>query len=253
MKRGEFMNNVTGHFYNNFNRYNPYNTYHQWNRYLDYNKNAVYGQMSSCNCKKSYLRVLNTYPDANLDIQVNEIVMAENLKPGGYTRYAQFAPGTYQVKIYDSGEPKKLIFESVIDIERNLSYTGVIAEDDSDPTDISVLMIPEAKENAITGKMSAIRLTNLASDAPDLELATSDGTVLFAGINYGDVSNNVAIPSGRYALILREKGNKNSVKTFNVDFAPRMHYTLFVAGKYGENPDVKIIIPEDGVNYLELC
>lgn len=253
MKRGESMNNVTGHFYNNSNIYNPYYTYPQWNRYLDYNKNAVYGQMSGCNCKKSYLRVLNTYPDVNLDIQINEIVMAENLKTGEYTKYAQFAPGTYQVKIYESGEPKKLIFESIIAIDRNLSYTGVIAEDDADPTDISVLMIPEAKENAITGKMSAIRLTNLASDSPDLELATSDGTVLFAGINYGSVSNNVAIPSGRYALTLREKSNKNAVKTFNIDFAPRMHYTLFVTGKCGKDPDVKIIIPEDGVNYLELC
>lgn len=247
------MNNVTGHFYNNSNPYNPYYIYSQWNRNLGYDKNAVYGQMSSCYCKKSYLRVLNTYPDVNLDIHVNEIVMAENLKTGEYTRYAQFAPGTYQVKVYEPEEPKKLIFESIIDIERNLSYTGVIAEDDSDPTDISVLMIPEAKENTINGKMSAIRLTNLTSDSPDLELATSDGTVLFAGVNYGDVSNNVAIPSGRYALTLREKRSKNAVKTFNVDFAPRMHYTLFATGKYGKNPDVKIIMPEDGVNYLELC
>ncbi len=245
------MNNVAGHFYNNSNIYNPYYTYPQWNKYLDYNKNAVYGQ-SGCNCKKSYLRILNTYPDTELDVQINEIVMAEGLKTGEYTRYAQFSPGTYQIRIYESRESKNLIFESIIDIDRNLSYTGVIAEDDAYPDDMSVLMIPEAKENAMNGRMSAIRVTNLSSDSPGLELAASDGTILFAGINYGGVSGNVAIPSGRYELILREKSNKNTVKTFNVDFAPRMHYTLFVTGKYGES-GIKIIIPEDGVNYLELC
>jgi hypothetical protein len=240
------MNDVTGHF-NNTN-YNPYYTYPQWNDYY----NTVYAQMNSCLCKKSFLRILNSY-DTGLDVQINEIIMAEDLKQGDFTRYIKLEPGTYQVKIYESGEPKNLVFESTIDIERNLSYTGIIAEDDSDSSDIIVLMIPEAKEYAMSGKMSAVRFTNLAIEAPELELSTSDGITLFSGINYGDVSNNVAIPSGKYTLTLREKTNKNSVKTINVDFAPRMHYTLFVAGKYSENPEVKIIIPEDGVNYLELC
>lgn len=242
------MNNLTGHFYNT--QYINY-TYPQWNRYFDFN-NAVYGQMSSCYCKKSFFRILNTY-NSELDIQVNEIIMAENLKKGKFTRYAKFAPGNYNVKIYESREPKNLIFESSIAIQPNFAYIGVIAEDDIDRTDISVIMIPEAKENAIKGTMSAIRLTNLVLEAPDLELVTSDGVVLFSGINYGNVSSNVAVPSGEYTLTLREKANQKPVKTTNINFAPRMHYTVFVAGNYGSNPDVKIIIPEDGVNYLELC
>lgn len=241
------MNNKAGQFYNSTNlNY----TYPEWNKYLNYN-NAVYGQMSSCYCKKSFFRVLNSYTD-KLDIQVNEIVMAENLNSGEFTRYVKFEPGTYQVKIYES-EPKNLIFESTIDIGQNLAYTGVITEDDIDRTDISLLVIPEAKENVNTGKMTGIKLINSAIDAPDLELVTSDSTILFSGIGCGDVSNNVAIPSGSYTLNLREKESKLAVKTLSVDFAPRMHYTLFISGNYYENPDVKIIIPEDGVNYLELC
>lgn len=243
------MNDVMGQFYNYSNPYNPYYTNPQWNNYL--NNNAVYGLMSSCYCKKSFFRVLNSYAD-KLDVQVNEIVMAENLNKGEFTRYVKFEPGTYQVKIYES-KPKKLIFESTIDIGQNLAYTGAIAEDDKDKTDISLLVIPEAKENANTEKMTGIRLINLAIDAPDLELAASDGTILFSGLGSGDVSNNVAIPSGRYTLNLREKESKLTVETMSIDFAPRMHYTLFISGKYDEKPDVKVIIPEDGVNYLELC
>ncbi len=243
------MNDIIRHVNNYTDNYNPYFTYPQWYNYLS--NNSVYGQMSSCYCKKSFFRILNTYAD-NLDIQVNEIIMAENLKKGEFTKYVKFDPGRYQVKIYES-EPKKIVFESTVDIDRNLAYTGVIAEDDYDKTDMSILMIPEAKENSNTSRMSAVRFINLAAEAPDLELAASDGAVLFSGVNYGDVSGNVFIPSGRYTLKLREKQSKSDVKTMNIEFAPRMHYTLFVSGKYGENPDVKIIIPEDGVNYLELC
>ena len=237
-----------------YNPDNPYYTYpwNQWNGHFDYG-NTVYGQAGGCYCKKSYLRILNTYDDVDFNVQINEIVMAENLKTGKYTRYAQFSPGTYRVKICKSTEPEKLIFESVIAIDRNLTYTGVIAADEDDSTDICMLMIPEAKENAIAGKMSALRLSNLAFDSPDLELIASDGTVLLSDLCFGGVSCNLAIPSGRYELTLREKRSKNRVKAFKADFAPRMHYTLFVTGKCGNEHDVKIIIPEDGVNYLELC
>ncbi len=239
-----------------YDPYDPYYTYPQWNQkngYFDYG-NPVYGQATgSCYCKKSYLRILNTYEDADFNVQINEIVMAENLKTGQYTRYAQFSPGTYRVKICGSAEPEKLIFESVIAVDRNLTYTGVIAADDEDSADICILMIPEAKENAIAGRMSALRFTNIVYGTPDLEIVASDGTVLLSSLGFGGVSCNLAIPSGRYDLTLREKRSKNDVKAFKADFAPRMHYTLFVTGKYGKESDVKIIIPEDGVNYLELC
>lgn len=222
-----------------------------WSNYLQYNGN-VYGQVSSCYCKKSYFRVLNSF-NSELDVQINDILMAENLKNGEFTRYARLEPGTYDIRINESGKPNNLVFQSLIEIDRNLTYTGVIAKDDKDKTDICVLVIPEAKEHAITGRMSAIRFTNLTANTPELELVTSDGTILFSNIKYSDVSNNVAVPSGRYTLKLKEKNSDNVIKSMNFDFAPRMHYTLFLIGNNGDYPDVQIVIPEDGVNYLELC
>lgn len=240
--------------YNNESNINTYNKYPYLNPYLDCFKNVDLMQLGGCYCNKSYFRVLNTFTDTPLDVQINEILMAENLKNGGFTRYVQFSPGTYRIIIHESGDEGKLIFETNVNIDRNLVYTGVIARDEEDPTDISILVIPEAKENSIPGRMSAVRFANMALDAPDLDLETSDGTVLFSRINYGDVSNNVAVPSGTYTLQLRTRDGKNDVlKVQNVDFAPKMHYTLFIAGKGDNNSDIQIIIPEDGVNYLEIC
>jgi hypothetical protein len=179
--------------------------------------------------------------------------MAEDLRIGGLTKYVKFEPGTYNVKIYDTLNSQNLIFETKLEMGRNLAYTGVIARDDDDPDDISILMVPEEKENSIKGKMSSVRLTNIALNAPDLELVAQDGTVLISDVDYGDASVNIAIPSGMYTLYLRNKSNKNNVlKIPYVDFAPRMHYNLFIAEKE-DSKDLQLIIPEDGVNYLELC
>lgn len=240
MKRGEIMNDVLGQY-----NYSNENLYSHWN-YLNIN---AQGMMSSCYCKKSFFRALNTYED-KLDVQLNEIIMAESLNAGEFTRYVKLQPGSYRAKIYESGS-KNLIFESVVEIDQNLAYTGVITKDEEDEGDLSVLMIPEAKENNNKGKMTGVRLVNLV-EAPNLELV-ANGAILFSGVDYGEASNNVAVPSGRYTLSLQEKQNKSIVKTMSVDFAPGMHYTIFVSGNCNENPNIKIIIPEDGVNYLELC
>lgn len=245
MKRGEFMSSI------NENNRMDYSKYPYFNGYLDYYKNAVM-QQGGCRCKKSYFRILNAYADKPIDIQVNEILMAEDLKIGGLTKYVKFEPGTYDVKIYDSNSTN-VIFETILEMGRNLAYTGVITKDDDDPEDMSILMVPEEKENAIKGKMSSVRLTNIALNAPEMELVAQDGTVLFSGIDYGDASGNIAIPSGMYTLYLRDKNTKNNVlKIPYVDFAPRMHYNLFIAEKE-DGKDFQLIIPEDGVNYLELC
>ncbi|WP_312833320.1 DUF4397 domain-containing protein [Sedimentibacter saalensis] len=235
----------------NENNRMDYSKYPYFNGYLDYYNNVA--MQGGCRCKKSYFRILNAYADKPIDIQVNEILMAEDLKIGGLTKYVKFEPGTYHVKIYDALDSKNLIFETNLKMGRNLAYTGVVTRDDDDPEDISILMVPEEKENSIKGKMSSVRLTNIALNAPEMELVAQDGTVLFSHVDYGDASGNIAIPSGIYTLYLRNINTKNNVlKLPYVDFAPRMHYNLFIAEKE-ESKDIQLIIPEDGVNYLELC
>ncbi|MEA5094607.1 MAG: DUF4397 domain-containing protein [Sedimentibacter saalensis] len=235
----------------NENNRMDYSKYPYFNGYLDYYNNVA--MQGGCRCKKSYFRILNAYADKPIDIQVNEILMAEDLKIGGLTKYVKFEPGTYHVKIYDALDSKNLIFETNLKMGRNLAYTGVVTRDDDDPEDISILMVPEEKENSIKGKMSSVRLTNIALNAPEMELVAQDGTVLFSHVAYGDASGNIAIPSGIYTLYLRNINTKNNVlKLPYVDFAPRMHYNLFIAEKE-ESKDIQLIIPEDGVNYLELC
>lgn len=266
MKRGEFMNDNTRRFYVNPQTANPYiqsagastyNIYSNLNPYGGYDKNAYYGQLmglGGCYCKKSFFRIMNTYPGEALNVHVNEIVMAENFKEGEFTRYVQFSPGRYDVKIFRSEGGKELIFESDVNIERNLAYTGVIIPEGKDSADLSVLMIPEAKEKSIRGRLSAVRMINSACNAPKLELADSEGTIWFSGVDYGEASSNIAVPSGRYSLSLRERADKNNViKTLNVDFAPKMHYTLFLTGNCEEESGIKIVTPEDGVNYLDIC
>ncbi len=237
MKRGEFMY---------YNQNLPYNIF----------PNSINGNMNSCACTKSYFRVLNAVEGSPaVDVYVNEMLLSSNLKYSEFSRYMKFMPGSYKLTVYPSGSKKEPILQTDIKIAENLAYTGAISGSIKNLPELSIYMMPDEKENNAMNKMSAVKVINLINDSVPLELVTGDGTVLFSDLEYADITNNVALPSGTYTLHLRPKGsNKNILTVPSVDFAPRMYYTLYLIGEYSKDkPKIELLIPEDGINYLDLC
>ena len=217
--------------------------------------NNLNNNMNKCFCVKSYFRLLNAVARSPaIDVYVNEMLISSNLKNSEFSRYVKLMPGNYKVVVYPSGNQKDSIFETDIIIGKNLAYTGAISGEINDIPNLSIFMIPDAKENQTMNSMSAVKIVNLIPDSVPLDLVAEDGTILFSEIEFGETTSNVALPSGAYTLHLRAKGdNKNILTVPIIDFAPRMYYTLFIIGEYGLKPKIEIIIPEDGLNYLDLC
>ncbi|MBP1927110.1 hypothetical protein J2Z76_002983 [Sedimentibacter acidaminivorans] len=235
-------------------------------RYLNNNHYQIYDNFgfsnsqsmnnnSECRCVKSYFRILNAISGAPaLDVYVNEMLIASNLKHGDFSRYMQFMPGNYIVSAVPSGGKEAAIFETNITIDRNLAYTGVLSGEMLDIPNLSIHMIPEHKEPYNMNNMAAVKIIHVGLDAPPIDLITDDGTILFSGVKYGETTENIALPSGRYILHLKETNSDKNILTIpTIDFAPKMYYTVFVIGKYGESPRIIMLVPEDGLNYLELC
>lgn len=224
------------------------------NTYLNQHGNMGNG---GCFCVKSYFRILNVVSGSQpLDVYLNEMILASNLKYGEFSRYIKIMPGNYKLIVYPSGKNKEPIFETEIGIGKNLAYTGALTGKADEPSELSLLMIPDAKENHIMNNMSAVKVVNLIPGSIPTNLVTGDGTTLFSGMKYGDITGNVALPAGKYTLNLREKNDEKNILTApNVDFAPKMFYTLYLTGELdGQSaPRVEMLIPEDGVNYLDLC
>jgi uncharacterized protein DUF4397 len=245
MKWGEFMYDAR---YLNNNHYQIYDNF-------GFSNSQSMNNNSECRCVKSYFRILNAISGAPaLDVYVNEMLIASNLKHGDFSRYMQFMPGNYIVSAVPSGGKEAAIFETNITIDRNLAYTGVLSGEMLDIPNLSIHMIPEHKEPYNMNNMAAVKIIHVGLDAPPIDLITDDGTILFSGVKYGETTENIALPSGRYILHLKETNSDKNILTIpTIDFAPKMYYTVFVIGKYGESPRIIMLVPEDGLNYLELC
>lgn len=234
-----YLNNTQNQIYNNIKYLNSQN--------MDNN--------NKCRCTKSYFRILNAILGAPaLDVYANEMLIASNIKYGEFSRYMQLMPDNYTLSVYISGGQKSAIFETNITIDRNLAYTGVLSGEISDVPNLCIYMIPEAKEAYNMNNMAAVKIIHMSQDAPTMNLVSDDGTILFSDVKYGDATENIALPSGRYILHLTETdSNKNILTVPTIDFAPGMYYTLFVIGEYGNSPKILMLVPEDGLNYLDLC
>lgn len=228
-----------------------------YNQNMPYNMflNNINGNMQSCACTKSYFRVLNAITGSPpVDVYVNEMMLSSNLKYGEFSRYMKFMPGNYKLVVYRSGSKNEPVLETDIIIDANLAYTGALTGDMEDLSNLSIYMMPDEKENISMDRMAAVKVINLIPNSVPLDLVTGDDTILFSGIEYGDITSNVALPSGTYTLHLRAKGNDKNILTVpSIDIAPKMYYTLFLIGKYGDIPKIELLIPEDGINYLDLC
>jgi hypothetical protein len=235
-------------------------------RYMNYIQNQIHNNFgflnsqtmddnNKCRCVKSYFRILNAILGVPaLDVYANEMLIASNVKYGDFSRYMQFMPGNYTVSIYPSGVDKSAIFETIITIDRNLAYTGVLSGEMSDLPNLSIYMMPDAKETHNMNNMAAVKIIHMSQDAPSMDLVSNDGTILFSDVEYGDATQNIALPSGRYILHLKETETGENILTVpTIDFAPSMYYTLFVIGEYGNSPKILLLVPEDGLNYLDLC
>jgi len=241
--------------YLNYNENYKDQIYNNNNGYFNYQDTNMNTNLNSCYCHKSYFRILNAITDApSLDVYANEMLIASNLKYGEFSRYMKFMPGNYTVTVYPSGNQTSAIIETNITIDRNLAYTGALTGDLMDTVNLSIYMIPEVKETNNMERMAAVKFIDLSPAGPPLELIADDGPILFSDIEYGDVTENVAMPAGTYTLHLRASDSDINILTApNIDFAPRMYYTLFVIGKYKVTPKIELLIPEDGLNYLDLC
>ena len=225
------------------------------NGYFNNQDTNMNNNLNSCYCYKSYFRILNAIADAPaLDVYANEMLIASNLKYGEFSRYMKFMPGNYTVTVYPSGNQTSAIIEANITIDRNLAYTGALTGDLSDQANLSIYMIPESKETNNMDRMAAVKIINLSPVGPPMNLLVDDGPILFSDIEYGDVTENVAMPAGTYTLHLRALDSDRNILTApNIDFAPKMYYTLFLIGNFGVSPRLELLIPEDGLNYIDLC
>lgn len=200
----------------------------------------------------SYIRLLHAGPKApSVDVYVNDSLLVRRFNYREFTDYVKLPSGTYNIKVYATGDITSPIIESDLFIAPSVAMTVAVIMD----TDKAYELFPaiETQLQNVTKGRSQVRVAHLISNAPSVDIALPNGTILYRDVQFKDLENYIELPVGRYTLEIRLAGTEVAILYIpNIRLRADRYYTIYAIGLIGEEPDPQVLIPLDGITYLDL-
>jgi hypothetical protein len=172
--------------------------------------------------------VVHASPDApGVDLLVdNAKVNTTALTFPGNTGYLDVRSGNRNVKVNAAGSSTTVI-DANLDLEKNMNYTVFAANTLSG---IEPVVLMDNLAAPASGK-AHVRFVHLSPDAPAVDVAVTNGPVLFSNRAFKSATDFTPVDAAAYNLEVRVAGTDNVVLTVpNVQLANGKIYTIFARG-----------------------
>lgn len=151
----------------------------------------------------SRIRVFHASPDApNVDVLVNDELAFENVAFRQVTDYSMVEPGSYNIKVVPTGAAEPVVIDVNVDLATGTFYTIVAADI---LANITPLVVVDDVTRPNPGQ-ARIRVVHAAPDAPAVDVAVTNGNVLFSGLEFTGISEYLTVEVGTYNLEIRQAG-----------------------------------------------
>lgn len=189
------------------------------------------------------LRVLHAVPDApNVDIYVNDEMIAKDLGFGENTPYIRVPAGKHHISLYVAGTKDSPVLTNSLVVVPN-SATTVAAAGTLDT--IGFLAIPDSPMSIPSGK-AMVRFSHLSPNAPAVDITLPDGTVLLDDVSFKELTSYIAVSPMSYTLQVRPAGTSEVVLSVpNVRLQPNTAYTVYALGFAGREPELEALLLTD--------
>lgn len=185
---------------------------------------------------KSMVMVVHASPNApNVDVRINDKVALTNVPYPNNSSYTEVKSGSTNFKVSPTGTTNYVIDASV-PLEPNKNYT-VFAIDSVNK--IKAAVVADDLPTPASGK-THIRFFHFSPNAPAVDIAVSDGTVLFSNRRFNDQSTTstyaafTPVNAGTYNLEVRAAGTNTVVLNLpNITLTAGKIYTVFARGFLG--------------------
>lgn len=196
----------------------------------------------------SYARLFHASPTAPaVDVYINNKLVSKNLKYGNFTEYFKVAPGTYNIKVFATGDKTMPVLNTNYNIPANSIFTIAAI---NEPENLGLYVIEDTPMDIPEGNLY-FRFVHLSPNAPNVDVRLPDGQNVFRDIGYMEVSDYKLSNPGVYTLNLYPASTEQMVLHVpNINLKENRFYTMYAIGLVGEEPPLKVVIPLDGNSYI---
>ena len=195
-----------------------------------------------------YIRFLNASPvETRVDIYANGRRVAADLRYQHFTEYMKLFPGWYRIAIYRAGTVTNPLTVLRLQVQSGGIYTvAVTGLADA----ISTLTI-EDSHRYLSPNRAYIRFVQFSPTAPAMDVYWDDRMVL-SDLRYEEISRYLTTAPGSHNLKLRETDTgKILVEHPKVNLKGGKAYTVYVVGSRADRAGLQVLIPLEGVTYLD--
>jgi hypothetical protein len=188
----------------------------------------------------SYIRVFHASPNAPaVDVYANGNLLVKDLSYKEVSQYLPVPAGTYNIKVYPSGNMMNPVISTNVSIPENSVFN--VAAIGTLPN-ISLYPIPEPLMGEKFGR-PCVRFVHLSPNAPAVDIRLADGTMVFNNVSYKSITDYACVSAGTYNLKVNITGTGNTVLTVpNVRLDNNTYYTIYAVGLAGKSPPLEAVL-----------
>jgi hypothetical protein len=176
------------------------------------------------------VRVAHLAPDApNVDVYVDDEAVLEDVSFGTISDYLELEPGSYDVRITETGT-EEAVYDESLEVEAANYTVAAIGEISEENQPFAVEVFEDDLSDP--GEMGRIRGIHAAPDAPAVDVVGADsGDALFEDLAFGE-SQTAEAPAGEYTFEILPAGDDEAdpVATFDATVEAGTVYSAFVIG-----------------------
>ncbi len=207
--------------------------------------------MNSEDNMSAYVRVAHIAARApDIDIYVNDKLTIPDLEYRDFTTYIKLPSGTYNIKVYRANNTDFPLADVDIFIAPK-SVTTIVAY--MQRRMLSLYPVDETPLTSTTDVKAKIRIAQFIENIPPVDVVLSNGTVLYKNVNFKDIRNYIELPIGRYTMLLKLANTDiDMLYVPNINLKSDKYYTLYLIGLVTNFPTPQMLIPLDGISYLNI-
>jgi hypothetical protein len=195
------------------------------------------------------IRVIHLSPDApDVDVRVDGNVAISKLAFGQNSGYTRLDAGVYDVQVSPAGSLTPVVIDltgpNAANLQYYKDYTALAVN--TLASGIQPLLLVD-DNSPVLGFFSRVRFVHASPDAPAVDIAVSNGPILWKNVSFKGVGDYIEIPRGQYDLEVRLAGTTTvALRVPAVQFEAARVYTIFAEGfAGGPSPALSVLKTED--------
>jgi hypothetical protein len=184
------------------------------------------------------VRVLHASPDAPaVDVYLNDEIVGAltNVPFGVISDYLTIPAGTYNVKVYPTGDTTTAVIDADVTVEADMAYTVAAINPVASIEPKILVDNPAANSNE-----ALVRVIHFSPDAPGVDVAP-DGAdpadAVIKNLEYPDDTGYLGLPGGTYDLEVRLAGTTDvALQLDPVTIDAGNAYSVFAIGSAAADP-----------------